>query len=165
MSYYINFNKRFILFQSCFFRNNLKTSVSKDYGEYCVHQTYLGCSDIRILPNRASTAVYKPNSVVKKPLPDKLVSCLTWYYYHNGQQLIKTNPVNTPKVNNIIRNNDPNPSANAIGLKCIVPTFYEEEQKNAPLCNDCVNNCVDPSKVCPSYCFCRWYGESAVKFF
>ena len=79
-------------------------------------------------------------------------------------QLIKTNPPNTPKIANVVRNNDSNPSANAIGLKCMVPVLVDDNNARS-LCNNCVENCADSSKVCPQYCLCRWYGDSAVKLF
>ncbi len=125
----------------------------------------MGCSDIRILPNQASKAAYVPNPAKKRALPDKLVSCLTWFYEHNKEKWIKTNPVNVANFATLIRNNDPNPSANAIGLRCMVPTTVQDDKKSQLLCNDCVQNCADPSKVCPQYCLCRWYGDNSVKFF
>jgi hypothetical protein len=108
----------------------------------CISQTFRSCADIKIVsnPNQVSS-VYVPNPFKQvKESNDKIFQCLN---YHEHTDQAKLVPFQSPNTRP-----DPHKFTGA-GLYCVI-----EDTKN---CNACLRNCMTPDKVCPEFCYCRWY--------
>lgn len=109
----------------------------------CIQQTFRSCADIKIVPNsNLSSSVYVPNPV--KPIiesNDLVFTCINYVAEYNVATM---NPAQTP-------NKRPDPyKFTGAGLFCV-------HNNNSSVCGTCRQNCMTPNKVCPDFCYCRWY--------
>jgi len=113
------------------------------YGDnICPQQSFRTCADIKIEPNPdLPTEVYKPNPV--KPLIDspKVFSCRTFGLEYDQ----KMSPMTSPNMRQ-----DPYKFIGS-GLFCTI------EKQFSSSCDVCRENCMSPDKVCPEFCYCRWF--------
>ena len=111
------------------------------YGDnICPQQSFRTCADIKIEPNpNIPSKIYKSNPV--KPLINspQAFSCNSFHFEYDQEM----SPFISPN-----KRKDPF-KFNGSGLFCVV--------ENSQSCEVCRQNCMTPDKICPKFCYCRWF--------
>jgi len=126
---------------NCMYSDGTQAS-SEDLVSGCASQTFRSCADVKIVQNpNLSSKVYVPNPVKSLETNQKFFQCLTFNQHSDQATLI---PFKNPNTRS-----DPYKFTGA-GLFCVHNDDYS-------ICKSCRENCMTPDKVCPNFCYCRWY--------